>query len=161
MTSDVFLVTALQPAFFLLPSAMNSPDARAFLVAIALQESGLKKRRQLGSGPGRSYFQFEKAGIRGVLKHSRTHDASREVCTALDIPANAISIHRALEFQDVLGVCFARLLIWTLPLALPRETETVDAWHQYLECWRPGKPREKDWAANYASAWSIIKGEPT
>jgi len=158
MQPDTFVMTALRPAFYLLPGKMDTREANAFIVAIALQESGLKKRRQLGAGPARSYLQFEKAGIRGVLKHQATTTLARDVCVALDVAVNPISIHRAMEFQDVLAVCFARLLLWTVPLPLPTEAEVRESYAQYLTAWRPGKPREKDWAANYQQAWDLIKG---
>jgi hypothetical protein len=156
MTTDTFIATALRPAFFLLPGKMDTPEARAMILAIALQESGLAKRRQFGKGPARSYLQFERAGVRGVLAHKASGKHARDVCTALDIVANGPCVHRAIEYQDVLAVCFARLLLWTLPKKLPPRTDPIEAWYQYLEAWRPGKPRETTRAAHYATAWLAV-----
>lgn len=162
MTTDTFLVTALQPAFFLLPGKMDSPEARAMIVAIALHESKLEKRRQMGKGPARSYLQFEKVGIRGVLKHHATATYAKDICKALDVVANVPAIHRAMEFQDVLTVCLGRLLLYTLPLALPKEGETDESHAQYLAAWNPNKQkavlRKAEWPANYQQAWDTIKG---
>ena len=158
MSPDVFLTTALTPGLSLLPAAMDTPAARALIVAICLQETGLAKRRQLGGGPARGYAQFEPAGVRGVLKHTASAATLRAVCTALDISGNAQAIHRAIEFSDVLTVCCARLLLWTLPAPLPTRGADSDAYGQYLHAWRPGKPRPNDWPTNFAVAWTLIQG---
>lgn len=159
MTPDVFVRTALDPAFYLLPAKMDRPEARALLLAIALQESRLAKRRQLGKGPARSFFQFERVGVRGVLSHKASGRHAREVCAALDIVANGPSVHRAIEYQDVLAVCFARLLLWRLPVALPTEEASDEAYAQYLAAWAPGTPHARDWLAHWITAWQVIRGQ--
>jgi len=63
MQPDTFVMTALRPAFYLLPGKMDTREANAFIVAIALQESGLKKRRQLGAG-GVQARTFHSAALR-------------------------------------------------------------------------------------------------
>lgn len=158
MTLDTFVATALGPAFFLLPGKMDKPEARALLIAIALQESALKKRRQFGKGPARSYLQFERAGVRGVLTHKASRAYAKDVCGALDIPATGPAVHQAIEFSDVLAVCFARLLLWTIPLALPTVDQPEEAYAQYVAAWRPGREHSRDWLANFVKAWQTIKG---
>src|SRR5678815_3532551 len=62
----------LPAAYDLLPPRMASPEASAFLLAIALQESRCKFRHQLG-GPAHGFWQFEAAGgTKGVLTHRST-----------------------------------------------------------------------------------------
>jgi hypothetical protein len=162
VTPDTFLATALRPAFFLLPQRMNTPEACALLVAIALQESKLEKRWQMGKGPARSYFQFEKIGVRGVLKHKASAPHAKAVCGALDISASVPAVHRAIEFSDVLAVCFGRLLLWTLPLDLPTATQPSEGFTQYLAAWNPNRQkamlRKAEWPGNFARAWALIRG---
>lgn len=159
MTPEVFLRVVVAPALTLLPAPLDTSAARALLVAIALQESGLTARRQAGNGPARSYLQFERVGLRGLLQHPRSHGYLKRVCTALDVVPNVYGIYRAIEFQDGLAVCCGRLLLWTLPAPLPVRGDDVNAWEQYLACWRPGKPRPDAWAGNVAAAWDVVAPE--
>lgn len=159
MTPQIFVATALAPALTLLPPHLDTPEARAMVLAIALQESGLEARRQLGGGPARSYLQFETAGIRGVLKHEQSAALAKALCLALDIRANYPAIYRAIEFHDVLTVGLGRLLLRQLPRRLPGEAEPDEAYLQYMVLWRPGKPRPDDWPGNHRLAWSVIRGE--
>lgn len=159
MTPGLFLDLALAPALRLLPQRMDTPEARAMIVAIALQESKLVRRRQMGDGPARSYLQFEAgetAGISGVLKHRATSALASGICEALDIVASTLVVHRAIEFNDVLACVFGRLLLWTLPNALPGRDDIDGAYLDYIRAWRPGKPRPEDWPANFSRAWTFI-----
>jgi hypothetical protein len=136
---------------------MDVPAARALLVAISLQESQLQARRQT-DGPARSYFQFEPAGIAGVLQHHSSALHAAQICLALDVQASVSAVYRAIEFQDTLACVFARLLLWTLPDQLPTRDDVNGAWRQYLAAWRPGKPRAEDWPENYERAWTALQG---
>nr|WP_316904517.1 hypothetical protein [Ralstonia mannitolilytica] len=70
--------TAIEPALAILPSAMDTREARVMLLAIGLQESRFMLRRQVG-GPARGFWQFEegtkmsRGGVWGVY----LHDSSR------------------------------------------------------------------------------------
>lgn len=158
MTPQTFLLVGIDPGLRLLPSRMDTPEARALLLAIALQESGLAQRRQLGGAPARGFTQFEPAGIRGVLAHKASSTRLRQVCERLDISANVAAIHRAVEFCDPLCVVLSRLLLWTLPNALPTRDQEALGWQQYLDAWRPGKPRPYAWRANWVGAWAVMEG---
>ena len=146
MTLDDLDRLALAPALSLLPAQMDSPRARAMLCAIALQESGLQYRAQIG-GPARGWLQFEPIGIDGVLQHHSSADLAHGVCHTLGYRAEAGELIAAIEHNDVLAVCFARLLLWRLPDDLP--TTEAQAWAQYVSTWRPGKPHETRWHANW------------
>jgi hypothetical protein len=156
MTPALFVELALTPALKLLPPRMDTPAARAMVLAIVLQESELKARRQYRGGPARGYGQFELAGVMGVMKHQASAEHASHICELLDVNPVAITIHEALEYQDVLAAAFARLLLWTLPKPLPKREEQRQGWEQYLSAWRPGKPRPFDWPANYALAWVTV-----
>jgi hypothetical protein len=82
MTPDLFLRLAVEPALSLLPESLRSTEAKAFLVAIALQESRLTARRQIG-GPAHGYHQFELGGVEasGITKPQRKPPARSARCS--------------------------------------------------------------------------------
>lgn len=156
MTPDLFLRTAIVPALALLPDQMDSAEARAMILAIALQESSLRYRRQRGNGPARSLCQFEKAGIGGVLLHPVTILKATALCEALSVEPTVDAVYAAIEYQDVLCAGFARLLLWTSPLNLAGPAEPPAAWRLYLDSWKPGAPRPDEWRSNFAIAWHTV-----
>mgnify|MGYP001576466703 CR=1 FL=1 len=84
MTPDTLLTTAIVPAFAMLPSKMDTTEARAEMLAIALQESRCQHRAQIG-GPAKGYWQFEQGGgVRGVLSHPSSKPHIQMVLAALD-----------------------------------------------------------------------------
>jgi len=153
MTPSLFIELALTPALRLLPPEMDSAAARAMIVAVSLQESRIKHRRQIG-GPARGYAQFEKGGgVLGVLTHPASKDHAREVCAALDYEPTTDAVYVAIEHNDILACCFARLLLWTHPEPLPGQNEADAAWDYYESVWRPGKPHPETWLAFWHQAW--------
>lgn len=173
MTPETFVDTVIDPALALLPARMDSPEARAMLVAIALQESGLTARVQLleawepwwasrpgpASGPARGLWQFELGGgVAGVLGHSASQPFALPILDELLYPADAHIIHEALAHNDVLACVFARLLLYTLPRPLPQRGDEAESWRQYMSAWRPGKPHPSTWSANYTMAWQAVDG---
>ncbi len=167
MTPAGCLSTVIVPALGLLTPPMDTPPARAMLLAIALQESGLQHRRQIGSyrdgkpvfGPARGWWQFEKdGGTAAVLEHPASRRQAADVLAAqgmVDPPLRAV--HLALETDDLLAACFARLLLWTDPRGLPRSpADHAQGWLIYLGTWRPGKPKEQTWAGHFATAWRTV-----
>lgn len=155
MTPELFRDRALVPALSLLPDKFDTPQARALVVGICLQESRLLYRRQLGNGPARSYAQFELGGVRGVLTHTLSRPLIRSVLTALDYDplSDALLCWTAIEHNDILAAVFARLLLFTLPEALPGKDAPDVGWKLYVKAWRPGAPRRETWDAFYAQAW--------
>ena len=157
---DLLIEHALEPALQLLPANMDSVEARAMCVAIALQESHLEHRRQVG-GPARGYWQFELGGgVRGVLSHPASKPYIRQVLAALDYDAAPEDLpgvcYAAIEHNDILAAAFARLLLWTLPDALSGRDEPDLGWQQYLKAWRPGKLHPDTWDDNFAKAWRLV-----
>ena len=141
-------------AFALLPVGMDSAPARAMLVAIGLQESRFKYRKQVG-GPAHGFWQFEHGGgVRGVLQHPQTRNTIREVLTALAYDDTTLTSYNAIVDNDVLACCYARLLLFTLPNTLPAKGDADEGWRQYISAWRPGKPHRGTWDAFYAQAWA-------
>jgi hypothetical protein len=151
-------------ALALLPARMNSPEARAMLLAIGLQESGFKYRRQVG-GPAEGFWQFERGGaVRGIMIHSVTSPILAPILKVFRYPmtiAGALAdreMHQAIQDNDIIACIFARLLLYIDSRALPLSTEIAKGWSIYLAQWRPGKPREHDWPGNFQAAWQIVKG---
>jgi len=146
----------LEGALELLPVKMSTLPAKAMIVAIGLQESKLSSRHQLG-GPANGYVQFESAGIRGVINHPASRPYALSVLGTLDYQVDTIAVYKAIEHNDILCVAFARLLLWTVRDPLPNENEPEIAWKQYVDTWRPGKPRHDSWKDNFNLGWSTVK----
>jgi hypothetical protein len=147
-------------AYALLPAPMASREATAMLLAIGLQESKFKHRKQVG-GPARGFWQFEQGGgIAGVLRHHATAPHIRRVLRSqcydsmTDAPK---ACHLLVTDNDVIAAAFARLLLWTTPGKLPTKQEREYGWQIYLEGWRPGKPHRETWDAYFASAWQRVE----
>lgn len=155
--TDAYLFAHVVPAAFaLLPPAMGSETASAMLLAIALQESKCQHRQQIG-GPANGFWQFEKGGgVAGVLTHRATAAHARRICDTLRYEPNAFACYQAIQDNDVLACCFARLLLWTVPGPLAARDESQVGWRQYLEGWRPGKPHPQTWDAHFARAWEMV-----
>lgn len=155
MTPIRLLQSAIIPALAELAKLgiPDSAEARRFALAIALQESGLAHRRQVGSsgledGPAVSFWQFEMGGgCRGVLTHPVAAPMMRQVCADYRVEPTAPGLWDAMRYNDTVAACAARLLFYVLPDALP--TTSAQGWAQYVAAWRPGKPKPGTWAANW------------
>jgi len=162
MTPDKLITTAVLPAFTDL-AALGIPSTRQAtrqILAIALQESGLKHRRQVVSGgiengPAASFWQFEKGGgCRGVLTHKAVADKMNSICAAYNVEATEGGLWEAIRYQDIVAACAARLLLYTLPNKLPENS--ADGWSQYVAAWRPGKPHPETWDKYWKLADSLV-----
>lgn len=156
MNPFTFIDVAIEPGLSLLPPEMDTPSARAMLLAIALQESRLEHRRQIG-GPARGFYQFEPVGCLGVLTHPRSRVDAAKVCRALLVPAKPDTVCMAMEWHDVLATAFARLLLWSSPIPLPPDEHSYEAgWALYQACWRPGKPHPETWAGHFGVGHDVL-----
>lgn len=141
----------------------DTVDARRFLLAIALQESGLANRRQVGVGgaevgPAASFWQFEQGGgCKGVLTHRLTAQRMQALCADFNVQATPPGLWEAMRYHDIIAAIAARLLIYTLPSKLP--TTENDGWVQYVAAWRPGKPHLQTWPGAWNKATAVVKGE--
>ncbi len=139
----------------LLPAALESKEASNLLLAIGWQESRFERRAQMG-GPAKGFWQFERGGgVTGVLEHKATKTIIRDVLLNLKYPSNmdANACYLAIEHNDVLAFCFARLLLYASPLKLPKLDDPDNGWKMYEATWRPGKPHPTTWTA----AWNFAK----
>ncbi len=142
-------------AMELLPEKMNSPEAKALLTAICLQESGFKHRRQVG-GPALGLLQWELPQVGLVLRHEVVGPLARNVLATLvyepgDPPHERT--HAAMEHNDILQCAFSRLLLWPDAAPLPKRDDVQGSLATYLRVWKPGRPHPEKWPANWAQAW--------
>jgi hypothetical protein len=143
-------------ALSLLPPKMDTPEARAMLLAIGGQESAFRHRRQV-NGPARGLWQFERGGLIGAQMHPSSSKHADAVCAALLYDRDqSDELHRALADNDILACALARLLLWTDAKPLPPESDAGAAWNYYLRVWRPGRPHPDAWPAHWRRAWDAL-----
>jgi len=166
MTPDLFLRIAVTPALELLPESLRSNEAKAFLVAICLQESQLVRRRQMAGGPAHSFLQFELGTVELVWKHESTKKAASAICDTLSIPKAPLGVFVAMEYHDILACYFGRLLLMTVPRPLPIKGDVENSWSEYVRTWRPGAVAkggesaaraQMRWPGNYYDAWRVVQ----
>ena len=159
MTPSELNTEVLTPALALLPARMDSPQARAMLITIGLQESALIFRRQMNNGPAKGLWQFERGGgVKGVMTHPAAREHTLNLCNHFDIPVSATAIWDALEVNDVFAATIARVLLWTDPLPLPDVGDATGSWALYERVWRPGKPHPAKWLGNRVQAAQAVGG---
>lgn len=139
-----------------LPAVMATPEAQVMLLAIGLQESQFKTRKQTG-GPARGFWQFERVGVRGVLNHPSSKGKAAAFCAAAGVEPSESMVYGMLDKDDLLACQIARLLLWTDPAPLPALGDADAAWAYYLRTWQPGKPHPEHWAGRYASAVQAVQ----
>lgn len=140
----------------LLPSRMDTVSARLMMLTIQKQEDPEERRYQLvrrtaatamenivgpksAKGPARSLWQMEAGGgIKGVLNHTGTAVYMRDILEYFGIERTPDACWHAVEDNDVLAACFARLLLWSDALKLPDIKDHDGAFELYLRTWRPG-----------------------
>lgn len=174
-TPTQFLEQAVEPALLLLPAAMSSHRAMVMLIAIAMQESGLKHRWQVVDearpeikGAARGLLQFElgtkasRGGCWGVYLHSASRYWLSELCTARAVDFAPRAIWERLEHDDVLAAGVARLLLFTDAQRLPAMDDEDAAWDLYAKrTWCPGKPHRHTWGAFHRTAREAVERRMT
>lgn len=154
MSPEQLLTTVIRPTLALLGPKYQGWEAERMLVAIALQESRLKHRRQIG-GPARGFWQFETGGLSGVLRHSASKDDAARLIDTLVYKPEVGLLHAALEHNDILACGMARLLLWTDAKPLPLIED--EGWAYYLRNWRPGRPHPSYWPVAWKAAKEVTQ----
>ncbi len=168
ISPEALLASGILPAMELLPASMWSVEAYAEMLGIALQETGLRTRRQevwsardrrMLPGPARGFYQFEIGGLEGVLRHPATQRHAARLVDALGYAeATPYELLDLLVQDDVLASGIARLNLFWYPKALPKRSEGAEpAYHYYDAIWRPGVKRPNDWPPNWARAWDAVE----
>lgn len=131
MTLETIISNVIHPVMALLPAAMDSPQARVYLLASGLQESRFKDRYQIvqgrpgAKGPARGFWQFEqgtqssRGGVWGVYLHEASRYWLSIVCAARGVAFKPRAIWERMETDDVLAAALARLLMFTDAQRLP------------------------------------------
>jgi len=142
-------------------------NAIGMLYAIGMQESLLIHRYQIPQptainrkGPARGLWQFEcMGGVKGVLTHRNTKAKAEALCRKYVGSLNEYAVWNALEYEDGLACCLARLLLWSDPKTLPDVTSAnmETAWNYYLRNWRPGSPKPATWTGHWNGAVSLVR----
>ncbi|UUO04949.1 hypothetical protein M4951_16335 [Blastopirellula sp. J2-11] len=113
-----------------------SLNKKKFLLHVAWHEGAfLKKRKQVGGGPGRSFFQFEAPLAKDAVLYAKQKNWLDRLATAsgkseqqLESAANAITggswpannaIEEALLDSDLFGAYLARIALKKVPEAIP------------------------------------------
>lgn len=150
----------LPAAFSFLPGQMDTPEARAMLFAIGFQESNFRYRRQIGEGPARGFWQFERmGGVAEILQDKVTGPIIKPICKTLVVSTTPAACHEAIQHNDILAACFARLLMYRDSRPLPKKLEgPLVGWSIYRDNWRPGKPHPEKWPANFKKGWTVVEG---
>lgn|SRR5690348_1047900 len=160
MSPTTFLNEVVAPALAAIGvTAMDSPEARLMLTAIALQESGLRTRTQDDGGPARGLLMFERNGVLSVMHGVATSSYAYNACIKFGVLWGSTSILAALQRDDELACVFARLLLWSDPRPLPELGDEMGAWNLYERCWRPGKPSYTRWKQVYPQALAAIQDQ--
>ena len=148
----------IEPAAKILMVLPDSPEARVMLLTIGQQESRFQYRRQMGNGPARGFWQFERGGgVKGVYNHKATSGLLKTLCLARKCPHTITDVWEQLEFDDVLACGVARLLLWSDPLKLPAIGDVEGAWNLYANrTWLPGKPHRQTWDGFYAKSLEAL-----
>ena len=156
-TPQVLLTQCIRPALLNVPAKMRDMRAEVQLVTTAMQESGLKHREQMGGGPARSLWQFEKnGGCREVMTNTATAHLAENVCDLLGVAFDLTTVFAVITTNDELAACWARLNYWRSPLALPALGDAEAAWKLYKAVWAPGMPRKETWAGYYQTALEVV-----
>ena len=152
---DTLKLYVIPAALSLLPAKMDTPEARAMLVAIALQESDNLRYREQIRGPAKGLWQWELPQVGLVLKHEVIGPLALKVLADLVYSVGAPpfeSIHAAMQHNDILQCAFSRLLLWPDAAPLPQRGDVQGSLATYLRVWRPGKPHPEKWPASWAQA---------
>ena len=156
---------------------MATRGGARMLVAIAVQESRAQYRIQLGTQGqwARGFWQFErgnrtlKGGCWGVCNHAQLRPNLDRVLdrlgivTTMDVDAGTALhdlVHERIAWNDILAASVARLLLWSLPRALPGVADEGEGWAQYRAAWNPGKPRPDEWPKAWAIARKVYPDGP-
>jgi hypothetical protein len=121
-------------------------EREVLLVAIAIQESGLKHRRQIGGGPARSWWQIEPdTAIDTFQRCLPIRDVWEEFPLGDELLVE-------LEHSEIRACAIAAGILRLTPGRLPAVGDEDAAWQYYLKAWRPGKPRPGPWHKAYSDA---------
>ena len=146
-----------------------SDRAALMVLAIPIQETGLRTRVQVGSGIAHSFWQFELGSSRGGLIRLFSHcTAGAKLIAYADaagLPFDAVHCYDmiATEAGDNYACACARALLLADGAPLPAVGDDEGAWKCYLRNWNPGDAQRhpletrKRWTQSYAQALDALE----
>lgn len=162
MTPRQLLEVTVRPGLAWLGPGYGSREAEVMLLAIAQQESRIGARRQVPTGPARSWWQAEPQTVAAVLAKwdwGRQRLKGLGLLNAVGLPAGPHDLATIVELSELAACIVARGLLWLDPAPLPALGDRDAAWTCYAErTWRPGRPRPETWPACYAAALAATAG---
>jgi hypothetical protein len=157
MTPDIFYQAIVLPGFSLVPPAMRSREAGAQVLRIAGQESAWTFRDQQPLPIARGYWQFERlGGCLNVLTNKKLRALTLTVCAVCGVPPGLDEVYNALDKNDRLAFCLARINLWADPAPLPAIEDEQAGWDYYLRNWRPGKPDRERWSVVHSDTAALF-----
>lgn len=138
----------------------EDPEERRYQVVKRTESTAIENivGPKTAKGPARSLWQFEQGGgIKGVLHHKITGPLIDGICDRFEISNSTVSCWQAVEENDVLAACFARLLLWTDALKMPGISDAEGAFQLYLRTWRPGAYTRGDASQRQALQVKFLK----
>lgn len=131
-TPQEYLTQVIEPALCHLGAF--SMGAAQLVLGTALHEGmGLRHRRQIGGGPGRSYFQMEGATHDDIWNNYLVYQAALKAKVEALLPAGANKLE-ALENDDTYAAAMCRVHYRRQPGALPAYNDLdgqARYWKQY------------------------------
>jgi hypothetical protein len=158
MDPKTCLAAIIRPTLAFLGPPYAGEPAEVMLLAIALQESGLATREQMG-GPAHGLWQFELAtATNDFVVAGRTF--FKNIVESLGFKLNPFTLWDAIAAgADQLACVLARERLYRMVDApLPAVGDQGEAWRQYVQAWGPGRPSEGRWAVCYPEAVAALHG---
>lgn len=166
-TPQTVLAKVIVPALALLPSQMDTPEARVPVLAFGAQESGYQTRKQDG-GPAHGLWQCEQPIMQLLLDNRAVEVPIRNLCSARAVAPVSSDMYLAVATDDVFAAGIARLILWCDLAPLPALGDAEGAFETYIRVWGPGayargtpagraEIRQR-FGDNYAAALAVVTG---
>lgn len=158
---DIFIGPVFNAMEYNKMEHLSNEAARVAIVAIGVQESALKFRRQKRGGPARGLWQFELPGLIQSMTNGNPELLAWAGYRGFIDPSQPLGVLlESLAFNDIGALILARSLLWSVKEPLPEVGQPWTLWDQYLKWgWRPGKPRRDDWLLAYDVARHVVIGD--
>ena len=129
---------------------LYSLSASRLLLGTAIQESGLRYRKQLGGGPARGYLQMEPATYTDIWTNYLSYrpDLANKVAVFKDSHSDMWQM----AYNDRLCVCMSRIHYLRVPAPLPDAHDIegmAQYWDKYYNC-NPNIGTVSEYITNWA-----------
>lgn len=127
----------LDPVLAWMGGNFDSPEALVALTTFSLQEDPKGFRKQMPSGPARSWWQIEPQTAAVVWRHPAIVPYLRRLGMP-ETPSRDVIVE-ILRWSEWTAVVIARGILWMDPKPLPKVEDADSLFHLYVDrTWRPG-----------------------